>query len=179
MRYLIHPRRSLCHDTPPANQSRSSPDEGVILKQYYQKKRLQENLLSCKSESCRATLGGRQFLSCLAQPRPNSNANTTYPLCNICMCMYRCCPGSQANQSHSSPVNPLPSCLDLACMHPHLARGDAADAPGQNLLGAPETRSFLCPTGFLPRRGGLSQPCCPASSPITRRYMCCLLMQPC
>lgn len=70
VRYLIHPRRSLCHDTPSANQSRSSPDEGVILKQYYQKQRLQENLLSCKSESCRATLGGRQFLSCLAQPRP-------------------------------------------------------------------------------------------------------------
>lgn len=111
VRYLIHPRRSLCHDTPSANQSRSSPDEGVILKQYYQKERLQENLLSCKSESCRATLGGRQFLSCLAQPRPNSNANTTYPLCNICMSMYRCCPGSQANQSHYSPRQPPPLLL--------------------------------------------------------------------
>lgn len=28
--------------------------------------------------------------------------------------------------------------------------------PGQNLLGAPETGSFLCPTGFLPRKGGAS-----------------------
>lgn len=84
--YLIHPRRSLCHDTtarqpePVPSRHRCDIETRNIKRRGYK-----ENLLN--SQPCRR--GGRQFsvssLSCTA-PRPNSNANTTYSYARMCMC---------------------------------------------------------------------------------------------
>lgn len=89
------------------------------------------------------------------------------------------------------PTRTLPSTpplllIDLACMHPppsHLARGNAADAsPRAKPSRHARSKSFLCPTGFLPGGGGPSTlPCLPpppGGTPMI--YMCYtfMIMQP-
>lgn len=158
---------------PPANQSRSSPGEGVILKQGISKEKssYNRNLLICSSQtagphSLTHTHGGRQ-LSCPVLHSPGQTLMLTqHILMHVCVFVPHL----------PRPTRTIPSTPFLlrSRMHasPTWARGDAADAPphqpallcqGRRIFPgpAPENKKLPLPYGLPAEGGGPLKPCLP------------------
>lgn len=129
---LIHPRRSLCHDTTARQPGPVVPRPrcDIETRNIKRKERLPEKPAHLQqpdgltAHTHTHTRGQASSRRCLAQPRPNSNANTTYTYARMSVCTTP----TQANQN--PPLHPF---LLRSRMHasPTWARGDVADAPPQ------------------------------------------------
>lgn len=145
---------------PPANQSRSPPGVGVILKQGISKEEVTKKTCSIRSPAA-AGAGNSLCLHCLAQPPGQTLMLTQHILMRVCVC-------AQANQNPPLPPSVSPPFLLRSRMHASPPgkgrRGDAADAPRAKPSRHARNKSFLCPTGFLP--GGVApSTLCPPREP--------------